>query len=43
VPIHFRARHGGEPHVPISRFAGKAIELLRQLKTLRITPPSSLR
>jgi dolichol-phosphate mannosyltransferase len=34
VPIVFLARTGGEPSVPISRFAVKAVELYRQLKSL---------
>ena len=39
VPIHFRERHGGEPSVPISRFAGKALELMQQLRKLKISLP----
>jgi glycosyltransferase involved in cell wall biosynthesis len=35
VPIRFRERLGGEPSVPLHRFAGKALELFRQLKALR--------
>lgn len=35
VPIRFRERLGGEPSVPLHRFAGKAVELFRQLKELR--------
>lgn len=35
VPIRFRERLGGEPSVPLRRFAGKAVELFRQLKALR--------
>lgn len=35
VPIRFRERLGGEPSVPLRRFAGKAFELFRQLKALR--------
>jgi glycosyltransferase involved in cell wall biosynthesis len=35
VPIRFRERLGGEPSVPPQRFAGKAVELFRQLKALR--------
>jgi glycosyltransferase involved in cell wall biosynthesis len=35
VPIRFRERLGGEPSVPLHRFAGKAVELFRQLKALR--------
>jgi len=34
VPIIFRPRSGGEPSVPLSRFAGKAIELISQLRRL---------
>jgi dolichol-phosphate mannosyltransferase len=34
VPIHFPPRRGGEPSVPFSKFAIKAFELFRQLKTL---------
>lgn len=34
VPITFRPRSGGEPSVPLSRFAGKASELLAQLSRL---------
>lgn len=33
-PIQFHARVGGEPSVPLSRFSQKAMELIRQLKTL---------
>ena len=33
-PIRFHARYGGEPSVPLSRFLEKAIQLVRQLKTL---------
>ncbi len=32
VPIHFPPRRGGEPSVPLSKFAAKAIELFAQLK-----------
>lgn len=35
VPIRFRERLGGEPSVPLHRFAGKAFELFRQLRALR--------
>lgn len=35
LPIRFRERLGGEPSVPLHRFAGKAVELFRQLKALR--------
>jgi len=34
VPIRFMERIGGEPSVPLSRFAAKAIELFRQLRTI---------
>ncbi|MEO7101644.1 MAG: glycosyltransferase family 2 protein [Luteolibacter sp.] len=34
IPIRFLKRFGGEPSVPLSKFAIKAIELVRQLKTL---------
>jgi dolichol-phosphate mannosyltransferase len=34
VPIHFPPRRGGEPSVPFSKFAVKALQLFRQLKTL---------
>ena len=34
VPIVFRPRAGGEPSVPLSRFAHKAIELFSQLRRL---------
>jgi glycosyltransferase involved in cell wall biosynthesis len=34
VPIVFRARTGGEPSVPLARFAGKALELFAQLLLL---------
>lgn len=34
VPIHFRARHGGEPSVRLARFGKKAFELVRQLRRL---------
>ena len=37
VPIHFPPRRGGEPSVPISKFATKAIELFAQLKKAGIT------
>lgn len=35
VPIRFRERLGGEPSVPLRRFAAKAVELFRQLRALR--------
>jgi len=35
VPIRFRERHGGEPSVPLSRFACKALELIGQLRKLQ--------
>lgn len=34
VPIVFRPRAGGEPSVPLSRFASKAWELARDLRRL---------
>ncbi len=34
VPIRFMERIGGEPSVPLSRFAAKAIELFLQLRTV---------
>jgi len=34
VPIVFRPRSGGEPSVPLSRFAGKACQLAAQLRRL---------
>jgi hypothetical protein len=34
VPIVFRPRAGGEPTVPMTRFAGKALELIYQLLLL---------
>ncbi len=34
APIVFRPRAGGEPSVPLARFAGKALELLAQLLVL---------
>jgi dolichol-phosphate mannosyltransferase len=34
VPIHFRERYGGEPHVPLTRFGDKALELITQLRAL---------
>lgn len=39
VSIVFRSRAGGEPSVPVSRFARKAVELFRRLRAL--PPPSS--
>jgi dolichol-phosphate mannosyltransferase len=38
VPIVFRPRAGGEPSVPVSRFAVKAWELSRQLDRLQSVP-----
>ena len=38
VPIHFRARDGGEPMVRLSGFAPKALELYRQLRALLRVP-----
>ncbi|MGE9269161.1 MAG: glycosyltransferase family 2 protein [Verrucomicrobiales bacterium] len=34
VPIRFLPRYGGEPSVPFSKFAVKAVELFRQLRSL---------
>jgi glycosyltransferase involved in cell wall biosynthesis len=34
VPIRFRERFGGEPSVPFSDFARRAVELVRQLRRL---------
>lgn len=34
ISIRFRARIGGEPSVPISKFASKAFEFIRQMKTM---------
>jgi len=34
VPIRFRERYGGEPSVALSKFGGKASELVRQLRSL---------
>jgi len=34
VPIRFRERYGGEPKVPLSKFAGKAFELVRQCRAM---------
>ena len=34
IPIVFRARTGGEPSVPLLRFAGKAMELTAELRHL---------
>lgn len=34
VPIRFRERSGGEPSVPLSRFAFRALELTQQLRRL---------
>lgn len=38
VPITFRPRAGGEPSVPLNRFARKAIELVMQLRGLGALP-----
>ena len=38
VPIVFRPRVGGEPSVPLSRFARKAMELVSQLRKLPLIP-----
>jgi hypothetical protein len=40
VSIVFRSRAGGEPSVPVSRFARKAVELFRRLRSL--PSPASL-
>lgn len=37
VSIHFPPRRGGEPSVPLSKFAAKAIELFTQLRKAGIT------
>ncbi len=34
VPIRFRERYGGEPSVQLARFGDKAVELVRQLRSL---------
>ena len=34
VPIRFRERYGGEPHVPLAKFGAKALELHRDFQTL---------
>lgn len=39
VPIRFRPRCGGEPSVPLSRFAAKALELVADLRRLPPPPP----
>jgi dolichol-phosphate mannosyltransferase len=36
ISIRFRERYGGEPSVPLSKFAAKALELLRQLRALKV-------
>lgn len=38
VPICFRERTGGEPSVPLSRFALKAFELFSQLRGVKLAP-----
>lgn len=35
VAIRFRERTGGEPSVPLSKFASKALEFVRQMKEIR--------
>jgi len=40
VPIVFRQRIGGEPSVPFSKFAVRALELFRQLRGMRKHPQS---
>ena len=37
VPIRFLERFGGEPSVPFSKFAGKGLELVGQLKQIRLS------
>lgn len=34
VSIHFRERYGGEPSVPLGKFATRALEMVRQLRDL---------
>ena len=34
VPIRFRERYGGEPSVPLAKFATRAVEMVRQLRDL---------
>ncbi|WP_395750212.1 glycosyltransferase family 2 protein [Prosthecobacter sp.] len=34
VPIRFRERYGGEPSVPLGKFATRAVEMVRQLRDL---------
>ena len=43
VPIVFRPRAGGEPSVPLIRFAGKALELFGQLLLLPRPAPRAIR
>jgi hypothetical protein len=43
VPIRFLERYGGEPSVPFSRFAMKALELFIQLRPLLAKKTSSPR
>ena len=40
TPITFPPRLGGEPSVPFSKFANKALELFRQLRSFDETRPS---
>ena len=42
VPIRFRERFGGEPSVAVGQFATKALELIRQLGTLKTMKPCSM-
>jgi dolichol-phosphate mannosyltransferase len=35
VPIRFRERYGGEPSVALGKFGSKAVELVRQLRSLK--------
>lgn len=36
IPIRFRERYGGEPSVRMNQFGRKALELIEQIKTLKI-------
>ncbi len=42
VPIRFRERCGGEPSVPFSKFAVKALELFQQLRKLEVSKSGEL-
>ena len=35
TPIRFRERYGGEPSVKISKFGDKALELVKQLRSIK--------